>query len=437
MFKTVTRIGLAGLLAVASLAQAAEKTPESLRIGYQKGSVSMVLAKSHALLEKRFPQTKFSWVEFPAGPQMLEALNVGSIDLGSTGDIPPIFAQAADRIGFTGVLIPTGRSCEDAWLVAASMIPVTQRLKFLVALRPSVVSPTVAARQAATLDRLSNGRALFNLVTGSDPQELAGDGVFLDHTERYEASAEFTRVWRRLLEGETVTFEGKHIHVRDAQLYFPPVQQPRPPLYFGGSSDVAQELAAEQVDLYLTWGEPPELVKEKVAQVRAKAAEHGRTVRFGIRLHVIVRETNDEAWQAADRLIAHLDDDTIAKAQAAFAKTDSVGQHRMASLHNGKRENLEISPNLWAGVGLVRGGAGTALVGDGPTVAARINEYAALGIDSFILSGYPHLEEAYKVGELLFPHLDVAIPEIPQPRQLQLQGEAVANAFIPRKVAQS
>lgn len=98
-----------------------------------------------------------------------------------------------DRLGYTGVLIPTGRSCEDAWLVAASMIPVTQRLKFLVALRPSVTSPTVAARQAATLDRLSNGRALFNLVTGSDPQELAGDGVFLDHSERYEASAEFTR----------------------------------------------------------------------------------------------------------------------------------------------------------------------------------------------------------------------------------------------------
>ncbi|ABB62398.1 alkanesulfonate monooxygenase [Shigella dysenteriae 1617] len=106
-------------------------------------------------------------------------------------------AQAADRLGYTGVLIPTGRSCEDAWLVAASMIPVTQRLKFLVALRPSVTSPTVAARQAATLDRLSNGRALFNLVTGSDPQELAGDGVFLDHSERYEASAEFTQVWRQ------------------------------------------------------------------------------------------------------------------------------------------------------------------------------------------------------------------------------------------------
>ncbi|HEY1847402.1 MAG TPA: FMNH2-dependent alkanesulfonate monooxygenase [Buttiauxella sp.] len=346
-------------------------------------------------------------------------------------------AQAADRFGFTGVLIPTGRSCEDAWLVAASMIPVTQRLKFLVALRPSVVSPTVAARQAATLDRLSNGRALFNLVTGSDPEELAGDGVFLDHTERYEASAEFTRVWRRVLEGETVDYEGKHIRVKGAKLLFRPVQQPRPPLYFGGSSDVAQDLAAEQVDLYLTWGEPPHLVKEKIEQVRAKAAAQGRTVRFGIRLHVIVRETNEEAWQAANRLISQLDEDTIAKAQAAFARTDSVGQHRMAALHGGKRDRLEISPNLWAGVGLVRGGAGTALVGDGPTVAARINEYAALGIDSFIFSGYPHLEEAYRVGELLFPHLDVAIPEIPQPRQQQERGEVVANDFIPRKVAQS
>ena len=346
-------------------------------------------------------------------------------------------AQTADRLGFTGVLIPTGRSCEDAWLVAASMIPVTQRLKFLVALRPSVISPTVAARQAATLDRLSNGRALFSLVTGSDPQELAADGVFLDHTERYEASAEFTHIWRRLLEGDTVDFDGKYQKVRGAKLLFPPIQQPRPPLYFGGSSEVAQELAAEQVDLYLTWGEPPEQVKEKIAQVREKAAKYGRQVRFGIRLHVIVRETTAEAWEAANRLISRLDDDTIAKAQAAFTRTDSVGQQRMAALHGGQRDKLEVSPNLWAGVGLVRGGAGTALVGDGPTVAARINEYAALGIDSFVLSGYPHLEEAYKVGELLFPHLDVAIPEIPQPQPLQVQGEAVANEFLPRKVAQS
>ncbi|YCI27936.1 FMNH2-dependent alkanesulfonate monooxygenase [Erwinia sp. PK3-005] len=346
-------------------------------------------------------------------------------------------AQAADRLGFGGVLIPTGRSCEDAWLVAASLIPVTQRLRFLVALRPGVISPTQAARQAATLDRLSNGRALFNLVTGGDPEELAGDGIFLDHTERYAESAEFTRIWRRVLEGETVDYQGDYLQVRGARLMFKPVQQPRPPLWFGGSSPVAQDLAAEQVDVYLTWGEPPALVKEKLAQVRAKAAAQGRQVRFGIRLHVIVRETNSEAWQAAERLISHLDDATIAKAQAALARTDSVGQQRMAALHQGCRDKLEISPNLWAGVGLVRGGAGTALVGDGPTVAARMQEYADLGIETFILSGYPHLEEAYRVGELLFPHLDLAVPEIPAARQVQAYGEAVANDFAPQKVSQS
>ncbi|EXU73696.1 FMNH2-dependent alkanesulfonate monooxygenase [Erwinia papayae] len=346
-------------------------------------------------------------------------------------------AQAVDRMGFGGVLIPTGRSCEDAWLVAASLIPVTQRLRFLVALRPGVISPTQAARQAATLDRLSNGRTLFNLVTGGDAEELAGDGVFLDHRERYVESAEFTRVWRRVLEGETVDYEGKYVHVRGARLMFKPVQKPRPPLWFGGSSEPAQDLAAEQVDVYLTWGEPPALVKEKIEQVRAKAAAQGRQVKFGIRLHVIVRETTEEAWRAADRLISHLDDATIAKAQSALARTDSVGQHRMAALHGGRRDKLEVSPNLWAGVGLVRGGAGTALVGDGETVAARMQEYADLGIETFILSGYPHLEEAYRVGELLFPHLDLKVPEIPQPGKISAHGEAVAHDFAPQKVSQS
>ncbi|KHT18627.1 FMNH2-dependent alkanesulfonate monooxygenase [Pectobacterium carotovorum] len=345
-------------------------------------------------------------------------------------------AQAAERQGFGGVLLPTGRSCEDSWLVAASLIPVTQRLKFLVALRPGVISPTIAARQAATLDRLSNGRALFNLVTGGDPEELAAEGLFLSHEERYEASAEFTHIWRRLLEGETVDFAGKHIQVKDAKLLYPPVQQPRPPLYFGGSSEAAQNLAAEQVDLYLTWGEPPEQVKEKLAEVRAKAAAQGREVRFGIRLHVIVRETTEEAWQAAERLISHLDEKTIADAQAALARFDSVGQQRMAALHGGKKDKLEISPNLWAGIGLVRGGAGTALVGDGPTVAERIQEYADLGIDTFILSGYPHLEEAYRVGELLFPHLDLAQQPTPL-HTVSTAGELIANRYVPRKVSQS
>lgn len=347
-------------------------------------------------------------------------------------------AQAADRLGFGGVLIPTGRSCEDSWLVAASLIPVTQRLKFLVALRPGIISPTVAARQAATLDRLSNGRALFNLVTGGDPDELAADGLNLSHAERYEAAVEFTRIWRRVLEGETVDLDGKHLQVKGAKLLYPPIQKPRPPLYFGGSSEAAHELAAEQVELYLTWGEPLDAVAEKIADVRKRAARHGRAVRFGIRLHVIVRETNDEAWAAAERLISHLDDDTIAKAQASLARFDSVGQQRMAALHGGRRDRLVVAPNLWAGVGLVRGGAGTALVGDGPTVAARVREYAELGIDTFVFSGYTHLEESYRVAELLFPHLDIAQPQRPESRgYVSPFGEMISSDILPKSAAAS
>lgn len=285
---------------------------------------------------------------------------------------------------------------------------------------------------------MSGGRALFNLVTGGDPDELAGDGLFLDHEERYQASVEFTRIWRRVLEGETVDYDGQHISVKGAKLLYPPLQQPRPPLYFGGSSEAAQDLAAEQVEMVLTWGEPPAAVAEKIQQVRDKAAKLGRTVRFGIRLHVIVRETNEEAWKAADKLISHLDDETIARAQASLARFDSVGQQRMAALHGGRRDKLEVSPNLWAGVGLVRGGAGTALVGDGPTVAARMQEYADLGIDTFIFSGYPHLEESYRVAELLFPHLDIERPKLPEAAgYVSPFGEMVANDIIPKAASQS
>jgi alkanesulfonate monooxygenase len=147
---------------------------------------------------------------------------------------------------------------------------------------------------------------------------------------------------------------------------------------------------------------------------------------------VIVRETESEAWEAANQLIKHLDDRTIAAAQAALGKSDSEGQRRMMQLHNGSRTNLEISPNLWAGVGLVRGGAGTALVGDANTVADRILEYADLGIDTFIFSGYPHLEEAYRVAELLFPKLPLSnVPQIAPSRFLSPIGEIMANEKIP------
>lgn len=314
-------------------------------------------------------------------------------------------AQAADTLGYYGVLLPTGRSCEDSWIVASAVAPLTQNLRYLVAVRPGLQSPTLAARMTATLDRISNGRLLVNVVTGGDPVENAGDGIFLSHDERYEVTREFLSVYSALLRGETVRHEGKHIRIEDGQLLYPATQAGGPPLYFGGSSPAAIDVAAETIDKYLTWGEPPAAVAEKIATVSAAAKTAARKLSFGIRLHVIVRETEAEAWAAADKLISHLDDATIAKSQQIFARMDSEGQRRMSALHGGNRDKLEISPNLWAGVGLVRGGAGTALVGSPGQVADRIKEYMALGIDSFILSGYPHLEEAYRFAELVFPLL--------------------------------
>ncbi|MBD9578219.1 FMNH2-dependent alkanesulfonate monooxygenase [Pseudomonas sp. BGr12] len=347
-------------------------------------------------------------------------------------------AQAADSLGYYGVLIPTGRSCEDSWVVASALAPLTERLRYLVAIRPGIISPTVSARMAATLDRLSGGRLLINVVTGGDPDENRGDGIHLSHAERYEVTDEFLRIWRRVLQGESVDFAGKHLQVENAKALYPPIQKPYPPLYFGGSSAEAHDLAAEQVDVYLTWGEPPQAVAQKIADVREKAAKQGRSVKFGIRLHVIVRETAEEAWQAADRLIANISDETITNAQKSFARFDSEGQRRMAALHGGRRDQLEIYPNLWAGVGLVRGGAGTALVGDPQQVAERIREYADLGIDSFIFSGYPHLEEAYRFAELVFPLLPEPYASLAGRGVTNLTGpfgEMIANDVLPGRKA--
>jgi alkanesulfonate monooxygenase len=356
-------------------------------------------------------------------------------------------AIAADSLGYEGVLLPTGRSCEDSWVLAASLIDATRRLKFLVALRPGLVQPSQSARMAATFDRLSGGRLLVNLVTGGDAEELEGDGLFLPHKDRYALSRDFLTIWRELLarshDDEAFDYDGEHLQVKGGKVLYPPINKPYPPIFFGGSSEEAHELAAEQLDTYLTWGEPPEAVAEKVADIKRRAATHGRTLSFGIRLHVIVRETEDEAWKAAGELVSHLDEATVTKAQKRFAQMDSVGQRRMAELNKGKfnknniREGLEVSPNLWAGVGLVRGGAGTALVGSPEQVAERLEEYAALGLDNFILSGYPHLEEAHRFAELVFPLLPLHVQQkLPGQTLTGPFGEIVANSYVP-KVSQS
>lgn len=320
-------------------------------------------------------------------------------------------ARAAEDFGFTGALTPAGAWCEDAWLTTSMLSRETEKLAFLVALRPGLISPTLAAQMAATFDNHAPGRLLLNVVTGGEAHEQRQYGDHLSKDDRYRRTAEFLTVVRRLWRGETVSFTGEHIQVEDAALPFPP--RHIPPVYFGGSSAAAGPVAAEHTDVYLTWGEPLDAVERKITWIRALAAEQGRSVRFGIRMHVITRDTADDAWRQAGHLVEALGEDTVATAQANLARSESEGQRAMRALHRDSREGrswkdpraLEVAPNLWAGVGLVRGGAGTALVGSHGEVADRIADYAALGIDEFILSGYPHLEELYWFGEGVVPIL--------------------------------
>ncbi|GHF92977.1 MULTISPECIES: LLM class flavin-dependent oxidoreductase [Amycolatopsis] len=329
-------------------------------------------------------------------------------------------ARAAERQGFEGVLTPTGTWCEDAWLTTAALIRETTKLKFLVAFRPGVISPTLAAQMAGTFQRLSGGRVLLNIVTGGDAVEQRRFGDWHDHDARYARTDEFLTIVRGVWSGEPFSFAGEHLRVEGATTLAAP--DPVPPIYFGGSSPAALPVAARHADVYLTWGEPPAQVAEKIGKVRELAGD--RPIRFGVRLHTISRDTSAEAWAEAQKLLDALSPEQVAKAQAQLAASESVGQQRMVALHGGRTDGgvrgLEIHPNLWAGVGLVRGGAGTALVGSHEEVADLIEEYHGVGVSEFVLSGYPHLEEAYWFGDGVRPELArrgllAGVPARPRP----------------------
>lgn len=324
-------------------------------------------------------------------------------------------AIACDQLGYDAMLTPCGTGCEDAWLATASLIPLTRRIKFLVAFRPALLSPTLAAQMASTHQRMSGGRLLVNIVTGAETAELERFGVHEDKDTRYARTGEFLQIMRGAWSGEPYSFAGDFYSVTDATTR--EVPDPVPEIYFGGASPAAEQVAAEQVDVYLAWGEPPAMVAERLDRMRGLAAAAGRELRYGIRFHVIARPTAAEAWTVARDLVDSMDPDAIDAAQRDFAATASVGQRRMAELHHGDRNHLLVHPNVWAGFGLVRGGVGTGLVGSYDEVAERLLEYQDLGFDEFILSGYPHLEEAFWFGEGVMPRLREAghLPPLDRP----------------------
>lgn len=318
-------------------------------------------------------------------------------------------AQAYDQLGYTGALFATG--AHDVWVLAGALLAQTERLKFLVAVHPGLVAPTLLAKMAATLQEFSRGRLIVNVVSG-DAKMLGAYGMTLPHDERYDMAGEYLEIWHRLFTGESVTHRGRYFQTEGAKLALPVgTSIAPPPLWFGGSSDKALDVAARHVDTYLSWGETPEQMGRKVEQVRRRAGELGRELTYGIRLYVIVRDTDAEAWEAARWLYDRMDEAAIAANQRFVGGTDSIGQQRMSAMHGGLKpanlRDLEVAPDLWSGIGLVRPGPGTAIVGSPETVLRTIEAYQRAGIETFILSGMPLLEEAYRFGETVLPRLPV------------------------------
>jgi alkanesulfonate monooxygenase len=337
-------------------------------------------------------------------PTMGDSETIGPPTREATVDYLVDVARGAEDAGFGFALVPVGTTCHDAWLSSAIVAARTERLKFLVAMRPGFVAPTVAAKMSNTFDQLTRGRVLINVVTGGFPAELAADGDFTEHDERYARTQEFMQVVRKAwTEPRRWDHEGKYFRVQGGNVFPRPYQQPYPPFYFGGASEAAKNVGAEETDVYLLWGEPLPMVRERIAEMRERAAAVGRSLRFGLRIHVLVRETDEEAKVAAEALVASIPEGFQGMMERHHAGGDSEGEKRQRQLV-AANDDQWLAPNLWAGIGRARLGVGTALVGSGDSVALRLQEYADEGIDTFILSGYPHLEEAQRFGKWVMPH---------------------------------
>lgn len=354
---------------------------------------------------------KFHWYLPTHGDTTAIADNRGSSAVRAQSHLQPTLenltalGRAAEDLGFEAVLTPTGSHCEDSWIATAALAQHTQRLKYLVAFRPGVLSPTLAAQQVSTYQRFTGNRLALNIVTGGDDDEMRRYGDRIDKSARYRRTGEFLSVVRGMWSTPEFTYRGEFYSVDNATTAYPLDQVPT--IYFGGSSPEAIEVAAEHADVYLTWTEPPEQVAEKIARVRAAADRHGRTLRFGIRLHTVARPTREQAWQQASALIAGLSPDQVRQAHERYLSSASEGQRRMAALTTGElvdARSLEVYPGLWAGPSLLRDGAGTAAVGSYDDVAALFEEYRSLGVTEFILSGYPQADEIRHVGSGVLPH---------------------------------
>jgi alkanesulfonate monooxygenase len=320
-------------------------------------------------------------------------------------------AGAIDHCGYAGALIATLAGGTDPWNLATGLALKTEQMKFIVAQYAGVIHPLWLAQMACSVDEISRGRLIINVITGNQPTNDAL-GIGLEHDARYELADEYWGTFRRLMAGETIDLDGRFVKMKGAKLLLEPVQKPCPELMFGGSSEPALAFCAKHCDTWLSLALPPAQIKEKVARVKALAAAEGRSLRCGLRLHVIVRDTDEEAWGAAQWLYDRMDKGAIMRRIEKMKNGggDGVGGRLMADLVGVGADDLprdarafEVSPGLWGGIGLIRNGPGTTMVGSPETILRMIREYEEVGIETMILGGYPHIEEAYRFADLVLP----------------------------------
>ncbi len=330
-------------------------------------------------------------------------LGVAEASLPSSWEHCREIVLAAEAGGFDNVLLPSGYTLGiDGVAFAGGIAALTERIRLLVAVRCGEMWVPQLARQLATLDQMLGGRLTVNIISSELP------GQPLDSGPRYRRTLETMRVLRTLLDGERVDVDGEFVQLHLDPPRLRTTSGRSPQLYFGGLSDDAREVAAEAADVYLMWPDTLGAVAALLDDMRRRADRHGRTLRFGYRVHVVVRETEDEARLAAAHLVAALDDDEGARIRARSLDSSSVGVRRQAELREAAALDGFVEPNLWTGIGRARSGCGAAIVGDPRQVLAKLTEYRALGIDAFILSGYPHAQECRRFSELVLPHLDHA-----------------------------
>ena len=329
-----------------------------------------------------------------------EFLGVADPALHSSWEHCRDIALAAEAGGYDNLLLPSGYALGiDSVAFAAGIAPLLRRMQLLLAVRMGEMWPAQLARQIATVDQILGGRLTINIISSDLP------GQTLQSGPRYRRTLEIMHVLRTLLDGERVDVHGDFVDL----VLDPPRLRPAggcPPFYFGGLSDDAREVAAQAADVFLMWPDTIEAVATTIADLRERAARHGRTLRFGYRAHVIVRDTEQEARTAARRLLSKLQGDAGEQIRSRSLDTTSAGNARQAQLREEAADDGYVEPNLWTGIGRARSGAGAAIVGDPDQVLAKLRAYRELGLEAFILSGYPHIAEGDLFARHVLPRLD-------------------------------